>query len=64
MQSGLRAKRGGNLELFTTASPCIHCMRMLIQIGIKRIVYEEKYDHKLAWEMAEEAGIEMVQYRE
>jgi dCMP deaminase len=64
MQSGLRAKRGGNLELFTTSSPCIHCMRMLIQIGIKRIVYIEKYDNKLAWEMADEAGIEMVQYKE
>lgn len=64
MQSGIKTKRGTNLELFTTSSPCIHCMRMLIQIGIKRIVYIEKYDHKLAWEMAEEAGIEMVQYEE
>jgi dCMP deaminase len=64
MQSGLRAKRGGKLELYTTSSPCIHCMRMIIQIGIKRIVYIEKYEHELAWEMAKEAGIEMVQYKE
>jgi dCMP deaminase len=63
-QSGIRTQRAGKLELFTTASPCIHCMRQLIQIGINRIVYIEKYNQPLAWEMAEEAGIEMVQYEE
>lgn len=62
MQSGLRSKQNGNLELFTTSSPCIHCMRMIIQMGIKKIVYDEKYDHQLAWDMAEEAGIEMIKY--
>jgi dCMP deaminase len=63
-QSGVRSKRAGKLELFTTASPCIHCMRQCIQIGIERIVYIEKYNQPLAWEMAEEAGIEMIQYEE
>lgn len=63
-QSGIRTQRAGKLELFTTASPCIHCMRQCIQIGIKRIVYIEKYEQPLAWEMAEEAGIEMVKYEE
>lgn len=63
-QSGIRTQRAGDLELFTTASPCIHCMRQLIQIGVNRIVYIEKYNQPLAWEMAEEAGIEMVKYEE
>lgn len=63
-QSGIRSRRAGKLELFTTASPCIHCMRQLIQIGVDRIVYIEKYNQPLAWEMAEEAGIEMIQYEE
>lgn len=63
-QSGIRTGRGENLELFTTASPCIHCMRQLIQIGVKRIYYIEKYDHKLAWDMASEAGVEMIHYEE
>lgn len=63
-QSGIRTKRAGNLELFTTSSPCIHCMRQLIQIGVNRIYYIEKYEQQLAWEMAEEAGIEMIQYEE
>lgn len=63
-QSGIRSRRAGKLELFTTASPCIHCMRQLIQIGVGRIVFIEKYNQPLAWEMAEEAEIEMVQYEE
>lgn len=63
-QSGIRTGRGRNLELFTTASPCIHCMRQLIQIGVRKIVYIEKYNHPLAWDMAAEAGVEMIQYEE
>lgn len=64
MQSGIKAKRGSNLELFTTSSPCIHCMRMLIQIGVQKIYYIEKYNHPLAWEMAKESNIEMIQIEE
>lgn len=63
-QSGIRTGRGRNLELFTTTSPCIHCMRLCIQIGIKKIYYIEKYNHPLALEMADEAGIELIQYEE
>lgn len=62
MQSGLRTKSDKNLELFVTSSPCIHCMRMLIQIGIKRIYFIEKYNHPLAWDMAREANVEMIQW--
>jgi dCMP deaminase len=64
-QSGIRTKRAdGELELFTTASPCIHCMRQLIQIGVKKIYFIEKYNHPLAWEMAKEAEVEMIQVEE
>jgi dCMP deaminase len=63
-QSGIRTGRGRNLEMFCTASPCIHCMRQLIQIGVRKIVYIEKYNQPLAWEMADEAGVEMIQYEE
>ena len=29
--------------LYVTASPCIECAKLLIQSGIKRVVYGEKY---------------------
>ena len=29
--------------LYVTASPCIECAKLIIQAGIKRVVYGEKY---------------------
>ena len=29
--------------LYVTASPCIECAKLIIQSGIKRVVYGEKY---------------------
>lgn len=29
--------------LYVTASPCIECSKLIIQSGIKRVVYAEKY---------------------
>jgi dCMP deaminase len=29
--------------LYVTASPCIECAKLIIQAGIKRVVYAEKY---------------------
>jgi len=64
MQAGIRFNGNKNLTLFTTDQPCIHCMRMCIQAGVKKIYYIYPYPHKLAVEMADEAGIEMIQYEE
>lgn len=32
-----------NATLYVTASPCIECAKLIIQAGIKRVVYGEKY---------------------
>jgi dCMP deaminase len=60
IQSGIRNKSDKELHLFSTDSPCIGCMRKLIQIGIKKIYYINRYNDELSWLMAEEAGIEMI----
>lgn len=60
MQSGLRSKSQGKLELFCTTSPCIHCTRMLLQIGVSTIYYLDKYNDEMAEMMWKEAGIEVV----
>src|SRR5690606_31025257 len=61
MQSGLRTKSKGKLELFCTTSPCIHCTRMLLQIGVSTIYYIDKYNDEMAEIMWEEAGINIIQ---
>ena len=43
-----------------TASPCIECAKLIIQSGIKRVVYGEKYRLTDGIDLLERAGIETV----
>jgi len=61
------AKHGVNIAegtLYSTHSPCIICSKMIINAGIRRIVYLEGYPDALATEMLGESGIEIVAYDE
>lgn len=46
--------------LYVTASPCIECAKLIIQAGIKRVVYGEKYRIMDGVELLESAGIDVV----
>ena len=46
--------------LYVTASPCIECAKLIIQSGIKRVVYSEKYRLEDGLELLKRAGIEVV----
>jgi len=46
--------------LYVTASPCIECAKLIIQAGIKRIVYSEKYRLTEGIELLERAKIDVV----
>ena len=50
--------------LYVTASPCIECAKLIIQAGIKRVVYGEQYRLRDGIELLEKAGIEVVCYNE
>ena len=45
--------------IYITASPCIECAKLIIQSGIKRVVYGEKYRLMDGIELLERAGIEV-----
>ena len=47
--------------IYITASPCIECAKLIIQSGIRRVVYGEKYRLTDGIDLLERAGIE-VQY--
>lgn len=49
--------------LYVTASPCIECAKLIVQAGIKRVVYAEKYRLTDGIELLERAGIS-VEYLE
>lgn len=46
--------------IYTTHQPCCPCAKSLINAGIKRIVILSGYPDRLAREMLDEAGIEIV----
>ncbi len=48
--------------LYCTNKPCIICSKMLINAGIKEIIYGEGYDDSLADEMLKEAGIRVERF--
>ena len=46
--------------LYVTASPCMECSKLIIQAGIKRVVYGEMYRIMDGVELLQRAGIEVV----
>ncbi len=46
--------------MYVTASPCIECAKLIIQAGIKRVVYAEKYRLEDGLELLKRANIETV----
>lgn len=45
--------------LYVTASPCIECSKLIIQAGIKRVVYRDEYRLTDGIELLRRAGIEV-----
>ena len=56
---GVSIKNG---TIYTNTYPCSICARMLINAEIKRIVYDSDYSDKLAKELLDESGIEVVKF--
>lgn len=49
-----------NSTLYVTASPCIECAKLIIQSGIKRVVYADEYRIMDGVELLKRAGIEVL----
>ena len=56
------ARSGNSSEgatMYVTASPCIECAKLIIQSGIRRVVYSEKYRLEDGINLLKRAGIEV-----
>ncbi len=58
IQAALHGVTTKDATIYCTNHPCIICSKMIINSGIRKIVYREEYRDQLAEEMLEEAGIE------
>lgn len=46
--------------LYVTAAPCLECSKLIIQAGIRRVVYAESYRLEDGINLLRRAGIEVV----
>lgn len=56
------ARYGINIEgsvIYINTQPCVVCAKMLINAGIKEIIYKNPYPDELAMELLEESGIRL-----
>lgn len=60
----LQAAKNGipidNAELYTTASPCWPCFKMIANAGIRKIYYGEFYRDERSREVARQIGIDLI----
>ena len=57
------AKNGVNIsgsEIYTTASPCWNCFKLIANSGIRRIYYAEFYRDEKSMRIAAQIGIELI----
>ncbi len=50
--------------MYVTNHPCFICAKMIINAGIRKIIYKEGYPDEFAKEILREAGIEVKKYKE
>jgi dCMP deaminase len=56
-------KKAMGSTIYTTSFPCLLCTKMIIQAGIKRIVFNKDYDSELSKEMLSQSeDIEIVHH--
>ena len=57
------ARSGNSSEgatMYVTASPCIECAKLIIQAGIRRVVYGEKYRLEDGLDLLRRANVETI----
>lgn len=50
--------------LYITLSPCKECCKLILQAGIKRMVYIDEYKDRTGVDFLHEAGLDVVQISE
>lgn len=49
--------------MYLTLSPCLDCAKLIIQAGIKRVVYDEQYRNTEGIDLLEKASVTVVKVK-
>lgn len=61
------AKLGLSIDgatMYCTHQPCVICAKMIVNSGIRRVIYREGYPDDFSLAIFEEAGVELLRYGE
>ena len=61
------AKLGISVEgatIYVTHQPCTICTKMIINSGIKKVIYKYGYPDEFSLELLKEAGVEIIKWEE
>lgn len=59
------AKLGISLEgatMYVTHQPCVICTRMILNSGIKKVIYKNGYPDDFALELFAQSGVELIKF--
>lgn len=48
--------------LYATVFPCVICAKLLVNAGIREVVFESDYEDRLAGRILREAGVRLVKF--
>ena len=61
------AKLGSSIDgatLYCTHQPCVICAKMIVNSGVKRVVYKNGYPDDFSLEILSEGGVQLEKYEE
>jgi len=64
IQAALHGVSTKGSVLYCTHCPCSLCVKMLINAGVEKVIYKEGYPDWLAKEIAKEASLPLIQYKD
>ena len=60
IQAALSGVSIENSQIYSVTQPCVVCAKMIINAGIKRVIFQDSYPDPLAEQMLDEAGVEVA----
>lgn len=62
IMEALKRNEAHGSTVYVTVYPCVRCLNVMIQAGVKKVVYYELYRGTVQEEIAKSSGIELVHY--
>lgn len=62
IQAAVHGVTLANVTSYTLTQPCVTCAKMLVNAGVRRIVYRDSYPDELAQQILAEAGTELEKW--